>query len=146
MTDCLHPAGCVAPLNVTGGTPQSVIPRERTTCNQRPHNRLRATEESTFRCLVACRDAPDWPHPAVAPPHVRFIQAGTRRRSDLLDQRKVVGPAVVARFGAGDEAAVAKELVAKDRKMQARITATRTQKVWLAKMDESQLRCFCAIV
>jgi hypothetical protein len=32
------------------------------------HETWRATEESTFRFLVACRDAPDWPCPAVSPP------------------------------------------------------------------------------
>jgi len=41
---------------------------------------------------------------------------------------------------------VAKESVAKDRKMQAAMTATKTQNVWLPSFSESQLCCFCSMV
>ena len=41
---------------------------------------------------------------------------------------------------------MAKASVAKDRKMQARMTAISTQKVWLLSIAASQLCCFCAIV
>jgi hypothetical protein len=54
----------------TPGPPRSVIPRERTPCTLPDHRTRCATEESTFRLLVTCRDAPDWPCLALSSPQL----------------------------------------------------------------------------